>query len=1794
MMSSVLNHDNQQFVVENQKQPQLPDHLKCGEVFTWLCAGELYAVECKLCEDHPLCPLSEFPQHMQVWHTDWEQTHNDHDHDDNEDLQDSEDDVNDEDHYEEHNDEHALSFTTEDSGLFEPDDLLQSERVSNQVFLYNDELLEPFEQVLIEHDNTIDSIQISGDVNEEECLEEVNKQVAEAAEVVAEREPEKNNDFSINMTSKNRKSKQIKVSNEVTENERELRYLQEITESQRELNVMETNSLTETENVKEKSKTNLKNTKESRELSENETSEEENSKTNNIERKTNETSENESETSEIESKNGEKYFEKAKNNVEPAKKTRKSLRNLKETKEQLKDLKEMSENETEINENETKNKNYKEKLKEPRESQELREKETETSENETKNKNYKGKLKEPRDSQELREKETETSENETITSDNEKEIKENITNTFKYDKIPVQIPNSPDLYKNSKQNLTKTRKSSRNLRNNKEIELNFFGNSKKPQNFINSKRKMSENQEQLEEEEQEEMKQPELNENETPDLEKLPKFASTPRNEIPRASKTRTTRRSLRKLSRKFSEEELEHLEDAAKSSLHSNYPRNKKSKNKLEKPAKELNEEEEIHEKELNIEENINDNEFEQQNSEHFEDSPKSLFSSVINCPAKELNQEKEEEIHEIELTIEENIIEIEIEQQNSPKTRQSRRKPRYSGSEAENDELSPPKSPLVPLEKSTRLSKRSSKRKNTSRTNMLPLNDNLTPTKRIRRKSSCGTSDILEKTTKQTLVTHFFVNKSNKTKSPHSEDLETLIQSSRISPQFEENSINTPLMEETDTCSLNSYISSNPSSPAKLSSQGYYSCGKDSCSPLPSEPLSPLSPITEEEHFEFYAAKEKLNKHHISYLIQLYQEHSHLWDQSHSKFCEPQECRKSWQLITDQWNEFCKRQFSTAEIRIRLVTLCQRYVQERERLALQGELDEFAKFPYYEQMQFLEQQKSLQQRREQQEQQNEKILEVYQNFPLLWHVSQYKVRQAKQRAEAFENISKTLKMVGLKLSSMAVQKRIRSLRKCYRLEKIRFLHAQVEQTQFQPNFRHYERMKFLDKHIDPFSCRICGKIFENLPGFREHLEEENHGNVLQGDNENDVKGEDKETGTCKETMDTEKQDSFQVNEVLNKPIENVADYQNSATIFINNMDYYTEADNSCDILQTFTPLACTPNPNLDPVTNLNLDSLENNKAIIQEVLIFPCNTPAEPIIDSLHIEDQLMEEIMENVTNDDTFSKQSLDHFINSVTNCEELGENNVINEEIFTAVDMSTENVIILDQPDVITDQTLDVPSPQANDEEMISKMIPEIKETEQSSLENASLTSQCTDFSEDLKLNPEPLEIPQPACNDSDPEFHSSADISTIPLPDQEIHKMIELYRKYPQIWNPNHLDYNSRILRRQAWCTLTMEFNSVVGKQFSWRTLHRKLTDYSKYYKKLITEQKDYEELENKWTFYEDFKFLDDVLAVHDELQRSVHHRDNNFKIINIYETLPQLWDIKHPDYNKHSIKQRNIELMCNRLQEENNLQLTTERLKNRLIELRTQYRAAKRQRLKCERNQQKFETDFVFYEAFKFLDPHIDPFICEQCNKEFKKLTDYNRHLKREHKKKTIVKLGPFSVLPLEPGVDMALQNVCHICGIKFTSRSNLVHHVKRHEGIRNYECNMCPKKFFASHSLKVHIRSHTKECPYTCEKCGMSFVSASKLNQHAKRHFDKKDFQCDYCPKRFYSGFEKDRHERRHLNIRDKVCDICGKTFVAGSSYYTHMMLHSDTKRFGCDKCEMKFAQYAGLYKHKKRHHPA
>ncbi|XP_017869493.1 PREDICTED: uncharacterized protein LOC108618099 [Drosophila arizonae] len=768
------------------------------------------------------------------------------------------------------------------------------------------------------------------------------------------------------------------------------------------------------------------------------------------------------------------------------------------------------------------------------------------------------------------------------------------------------------------------------------------------------------------------------------------------------------------------------------------------------------------------------------------------------------------------------------------------------------------------------------------------------------------------------------------------------------------------------------------------------------------------------------------KLTSQHVKKLIELYQSHPRLWDQSHPEFRDVDRGRESWHQITDAWSAHCGRSFSVTDVRIRISTLCQRFLKQRERLAAEGELEDCAKFVHYDQLRFLCEQQSLLNRQEHIAHENRKLLEIYEHYPILWHNAHKRLRcteTVRKRHEAHRGLQLALRMCGVKLSGIAMQRRLLSLRKRYRLEKIRYLHSIVEgkQGEFVSSFEHYAEMEFLHKHIDPYVCAACGKIFENLVSHQAHVQ-----------------------GNCEEQ-----------------------------------------------------PLKETP-PAMEQECQ---QQLEKDKEPEQLELV----EQVQPV-------DQPLEELS------------------------------------------MPSLAAAVL-QPDY-----------------------PREELTETSSEESPNSTS--------LQLR-----------------MRLSVELT---------HKLIELYRQHPNLWDPNHLDYHTRKLRRQAWHSIAAQLNAVSGgsaagavagaasgRRFSWQMLHRKLTDYIKYYRRERQREAlavEGEGAGTRWGFYEAFSFLDDVVPINRALQKSLQQRDSNLKIIQVYQSYEQLWCTTHPDYTKRKQRLRHLESLCTRLQEECNLQITVERLKSRLIEFRCQYRQCKEARQEALKRGESWLPSYEYYAPLQFLELHVSPFGCDQCSASFKRRSDYLRHQHNVHaeqlqpqqlrqRRRTKCSGGSAVANPLE--------HICHICAMKFSLRSSLQAHLRRHLGQRTHCCSECPKKFFNSTSLRVHQRSHTKELPYVCEHCARGFVNASKLNQHVKRHTEKRDYPCNRCDKAFYTAHERDRHLRAHLNIRDKVCPYCGRAFVVGSAYYAHLNLHRGEKRYSCTSCGQRFAQYAGLYKHRKRCKP-
>lgn len=870
-----------------------------------------------------------------------------------------------------------------------------------------------------------------------------------------------------------------------------------------------------------------------------------------------------------------------------------------------------------------------------------------------------------------------------------------------------------------------------------------------------------------------------------------------------------------------------------------------------------------------------------------------------------------------------------------------------------------------------------------------------------------------------------------------------------------------------------------------------------------------------------------QKLTTEHIQHLIELYKAQPRLWNQSHPEFRNVELGRESWRHITDAWSAYCGRAISMTDVRIRISTLCQRFIKQRERMAAEGELE--AKFVHYDQLKFLCEQQSLLKRQEHYARENRKLVEIYEHYPILWHNAHKRLRcvdTMRKRHEAHRGLQLALRMCGIRLSGLAIQRRLQSLRKRYRLEKIRYLQSVVEgkQAQFVPGFEHYGEMEFLHKHIDPYVCAACGKIFDNLVSHQAHVQSSCEAQLMSPE----------------QTMEAVVGGEATVGELMAQQEQ------------------------------------------------LDLGVMREHEEVEEE------EEAEEQLGEAEDEEQEEKEQELEQLEAQRENEEEEKDE---EQLQQEQEKEEEVLQQEVELRLQAEAGQLLLQ-----LTQQALPMPAVQL---EIPTLLQPELEEEIATTLPlHTALAA--------LPSEPATVQVEQPdvsCCSSSSFSSEDSPPLTAL-LPHQRVRltllqtlKLIELYQAQPNLWDPNNLDYHSRKQRRASWHQVTAQLNAYAGASYTWKMLHRKLTDYTKYYRRERQREALAEEGEGegtRWNYYEAFSFLDDVLPMSCVVQKTLQQRDSNLKIIQVYQSYEQLWNTSHPDYTKRKQRQRQLESLCTQLQEECNLQITVERLKNRLIEFRCQYRQCKEARQLAQKRGELWESSYEYYEQLRFLELHVSPFCCPHCPNSFKRRTDYLRHQRNVHLEE-LEKEEPGQQLrkrrarrgaagaPANP-----LEHICHICAMKFSLRTSLLAHLRRHLGQRTHACSECPKKFFNSTSLRVHMRSHTKELPYVCEHCARGFVNASKLNQHVKRHQGQRDYPCSRCEKAFFTGHERDRHMRAHLNIRDKVCPYCGRAFVVGSAYYAHLNLHRGEKRYGCVTCGQKFAQYAGLYKHRKRCVPA
>lgn len=159
-------------------------------------------------------------------------------------------------------------------------------------------------------------------------------------------------------------------------------------------------------------------------------------------------------------------------------------------------------------------------------------------------------------------------------------------------------------------------------------------------------------------------------------------------------------------------------------------------------------------------------------------------------------------------------------------------------------------------------------------------------------------------------------------------------------------------------------------------------------------------------------------------------------------------------------------------------------------------------------------------------------------------------------------------------------------------------------------------------------------------------------------------------------------------------------------------------------------------------------------------------------------------------------------------------------------------------------------------------------------------------------------------------------------------------------------------------------------------------------------------------------------------------------------------------------------------------------------------------------------------------------------FICDKCNKIFKKPSLFLRH-STVHTKNSKYSCSKCSRTFSQ---NVALQN--HLKNLVCQRKSKNPENVK--ERSITY-CLYCDKKFLNRFDNKRHMRTHTNERLFQCEKCTKTFKLKQTLERHQRIHVESKSFDCTICLSYFKSQKVLNNHIQR-LHNNPQLSDTSNK----------------------------------------------
>lgn len=210
----------------------------------------------------------------------------------------------------------------------------------------------------------------------------------------------------------------------------------------------------------------------------------------------------------------------------------------------------------------------------------------------------------------------------------------------------------------------------------------------------------------------------------------------------------------------------------------------------------------------------------------------------------------------------------------------------------------------------------------------------------------------------------------------------------------------------------------------------------------------------------------------------------------------------------------------------------------------------------------------------------------------------------------------------------------------------------------------------------------------------------------------------------------------------------------------------------------------------------------------------------------------------------------------------------------------------------------------------------------------------------------------------------------------------------------------------------------------------------------------------------------------------------------------------------------------------------------------------------------------------------KVLDAHAlthsdaRPYACQDCGKSFRQQSALFIH-SRCH-------------LP----DDVKNKFPCNLCNKRFSTKPNLVTHMRIHAGVRNFTCDQCGKSFVQKGNLDAHLLTHSQDKPFSCELCNKRFKTGMQLRKHHSVHTGAKPHQCDICGRTFREKGTLREHHRIHTGAMPFSCEFCGKSFRFKGILTTHRRQHTGERPYSCHECQHYFTNWPNYNKHMKRRH--